>query len=753
MPDEAILIRDQYYIRAGSSRLDDRTRVLKHGDSFAVFDRFGDIDPLGSGELGLYHTDTRFLSRLALRLEGKRPLLLESMVKQDNTLFRVDLMNADTQCDNGQTIARGSVHVFRSKVLLDDTCHERLRLHNYSLATIEFDFTVQFESDFADLFEVRGMPRAQRGRMLEPHAHAHELKLGYEGRDARTRRTRIVFDGMPHWDGTRASFHLRLAAHEEATFSWAIACEIEAPSARGFRGQANGPAQRTLRNDAREGHAGQEQRTEHPEFGYQAAADRVAQSVARNRERDPKVESSNAQFNDWLDRSLADLHLLCTSTPHGPYPYAGVPWYSTVFGRDGIISALEFLWMNPAMARGVLSYLAATQADADNPERDAQPGKILHETRGGEMAALGEVPFGRYYGSIDSTPLFVVLADAYHRRTADTDFVSSLWPHVDRALDWIDRYGDIDDDGFYEYARRSATGLRNQGWKDSHDAIFHADGSQAEGPIALCEMQGYVYAAKLAGARLSRLLGGHERAQSLEREAAQLRDRFAQAFWCEDLGIYAMALDGDKRPCRVLSSNAGQCLFTGIALREHAERVAHTLTNDKCFSGWGIRTIGSAESGYNPMSYHNGSVWPHDNALIAAGFALYGLKDAALHVIEGLFAAAKFVEMHRLPELFCGFRRRNGEAPTLYPVACSPQAWAAGAVFLCLQACLGLEVRGPTATVKFSDPVLPAFMRHMHIRNLRIGNASVDLLLARRGGDVGISVPRRSGAVSVVTVK
>jgi glycogen debranching enzyme len=748
MPDEAILIRDQYYIRAGSSRLDDRTRVLKHGDSFAVFDRFGDIDPLGSGELGLYHADTRFLSRLALHIEGKRPLLLESRVKQDNTLFRVDLMNADTQCEGGQTIARGSVHLFRSKVLLDDACHERLRLHNYSLAPVEFDFSVQFDADFADLFEVRGMPRAQRGRRLEPRTDLRELTLGYEGRDGRARRTRIVLDAAPDWKGTIATFHVRLGAHEESSFSWAIACEIDRSAAAGSRGRADGPAKRTPHKGA------QTRRSELPgAAAYQAAADSVAEAVARNRERDPKIVSSNAQFNGWLDRSLADLHLLCTSTPHGPYPYAGVPWYSTVFGRDGIITALEFLWMNPAMAHGVLSYLAATQADADDPDRDAQPGKILHETRGGEMAALGEVPFGRYYGSIDATPLFVVLADAYYRRTADTDFVASLWSHIDRALDWIDRCGDVDGDGFYEYARRSATGLRNQGWKDSHDAIFHADGSQAEGPIALCEMQAYVYAAKLAGARLSRLLGGLERAQSLEREAAQLRERFAQAFWCEELGTYAMALDGDKRPCRVVSSNAGQCLFTGIALREHAERVARTLTDDESFSGWGIRTIGNAEKGYNPMSYHNGSVWPHDNALIAAGFALYGLKDAALRVLEGLFAAARFVEMHRLPELFCGFRRRPGEAPTLYPVACSPQAWAAGAAFLCLQACLGLEVRGPSATVKFSDPVLPAFMRHMHIRNLRVGDASVDLLLARRGGDVGISVPRRSGPVSVVTVK
>ncbi len=424
-----------------------------------------------------------------------------------------------------------------------------------------------------------------------------------------------------------------------------------------------------------------------------------------------------------------------------------------MFGRDGIITALQCLWMNPELARGVLSCLAATQAEAENPDQDAQPGKILHEMRSGEMAALGEVPFARYYGSIDATPLFVVLADAYQRRTADLLFIDGLWPHVERALDWIERYGDVDGDGFYEYARRSGTGLLNQGWKDSHDAIFHSDGTQAEGPIALCEVQGYVYAAKRAAARMAASLGHHGRAQALEHEAQRLRERFAKAFWCEDLGTYALALDGAKRPCRVVSSNAGHCLFSGIARPEHAVRIARTLTDEANFSGWGIRTIASTERGFNPMSYHNGSVWPHDNSIVAAGFALYGLKEAAVKVLTGLFDAALFFEMHRLPELFCGFPRRPGEAPTHYPVACSPQAWAAGAVFLCLQACLGLEVRGPTATVKFSNPVLPAFVQRMRIRNLRVGDASVDLLLVRRKDDVGISVQRRSGSVSVVTVK
>lgn len=430
-----------------------------------------------------------------------------------------------------------------------------------------------------------------------------------------------------------------------------------------------------------------------------------------------------------------------------------MPWFSTVFGRDGIITALESLWFNPTLARGVLQYLAATQATAEVPEQDAQPGKVVHEIRSGEMATLGEVPFARYYGSVDATPLFVMLAGAYHERTGDCEFSQFIWPHVVRALEWIDRYGDVDGDGFVEYSRRSARGLLHQGWKDSHDAVFHEDGTLAQPPIALCEVQGYVYAAKRAAATLAATLGDGARARELAAQAQALKRRFEEAFWCEDLGTYALALDGAKRPCRVRTSNAGHCLFTGIAHSGRAGRVAETLLAGASFTGWGIRTVAESEARYNPMSYHNGSVWPHDNALIAAGLARYCLKHEAMKILTGLFDASLFFELHRLPELFCGFPRRPGEGPTLYPVSCAPQSWASGTVFLVLQACIGLHIDGAGGKLVFSAPLLPAFLEEVRIKRLRVGRGTVDVRLTRHDDDVGINVLRREGEVSVLVAK
>jgi glycogen debranching enzyme len=411
------------------------------------------------------------------------------------------------------------------------------------------------------------------------------------------------------------------------------------------------------------------------------------------------------------------------------------------------------LWADPDLAQGVLRYLAAHQATSIDPERDAEPGKILHETRRGEMANLKEHPFQLYYGSIDVTPLFIMLAGEYYRSTGDLETARNLLPNIEAALRWMDSYGDLDGDGFLEYARATDRGLINQGWKDSHDSVFHADGSMARGPIALCEVQGYAYAAKRAAAAIYRALGDDARAGELELRAEALAVQFDTAFWDDELGTYVLALDGDKRPCRVPSSNAGHCLYTGIARPERAASVAEALMSDGMFSGWGVRTVAEGVSRYNPMSYHNGSVWPHDNALVAVGLARYGFKEPALNILTGMFGLSLSMDLQRLPELFCGFERAPGAGPVHYPVACLPQSWAAAAVYMVLGSCLGLEINAPERKILFSDAKLPDYLSLVEISNLRVGTAEIDLKFHRYSEDVGVSIPRRDGELEVVVVK
>jgi len=730
---------DRYYVTAPAPPGSERDRVLKHGDTFAVLDYHGDIRPAGMKEQGLYHEGTRFLSALVLRLGRGKPLFLSSTVNEDNVLLSVDLTNPDIRDGDRITVPRGTVHLFRGVLLWQGICHQRLRMRNYSTDQVEVVFSLHFEADFADIFEVRGTTRTRRGHSLPPTIKANSVVLSYEGLDGVIRRTRLEFDPPPErLSGSDAQLRVVLPPQGEATFQLAVICEIDEPS-----NAPPGAPQKDASPDGDQTRA----------LGYDSALVRSAQLVRTYRSRACHVYTDNELFNDWFNRSSADLGMMITHTPQGLYPYAGVPWFSTPFGRDGIITALEVLWANPDVARGVLRYLATTQATAEIPEQDAEPGKILHETRRGEMAALGEIPFGRYYGSVDSTPLFVLLAEAYYERTADQAFIEAIWPNIDRALRWIDTYGDRDRDGFVEYYRRSPDGLVQQGWKDSHDSVFHADGTPAEGPIALCEVQGYVYAAKRGAAGLAALLGHTKRATELERQAADLREQFERAFWCDDLSSYALALDGQKQPCRVITSNPGHCLFAGVVDPARAAHVAASLLADRSFSGWGIRTVAEGEARYNPMSYHNGSVWPHDNALIGAGLARYWLKDEVLKLFTGLFDASLHVELRRMPELFCGFVRRLGAGPTLYPVACSPQAWAAGAVFLLLQACLGLRVQASVGRVCLDFPQLPDWLNEVSIRGLRVGDGSVDMRLHRYRRDVSVNVLDRTGRVEVMITK
>jgi glycogen debranching enzyme len=720
MPEQEIKVQDQYYIVAPAAPADDRTRVLKHNETFAVFDRFGDIQAAGTGEHGIFHDGTRYLSRSVLQFDGTRPVLLSSAIKENNAVLTVDLTNAD-RTENGKVLVpRGTLHLYRAKFLWNATCYEALRIRNYGLAPVDFACTFFFDADFADIFEVRGLQRKRRGMRLEDRIEDGSIVLSYEGLDGVLRRTRIkASPAAEQITSGSMRFAGQLEAQQEMELCIAVSCHL-------------GPAVA-------------------PVLGYDAALLESDRAIEQLRGSSCHIYTANSQFNDWVNRSASDLQMMITSTPELFYPYAGVPWFSTAFGRDGIITALQYLWVDPKVARGVLAFLASTQASKELPEQDAEPGKILHERRGGEMAALGEHPFRGYYGSVDATPLFVLLAAEYYQRTGDLDFIHSIWVNIDRALDWMETYGDPDGDGYIEYSRRSKTGLVQQGWKDSQDSIFHADGRLAEPPIALCEVQAYAFAARRGAAKLALALGHQRRADELARHAGLLEQQFERDFWSDELGSYVLALDGRKEPCMVRASNAGHCLFAGIASPAHAEKVANLLLESDSYSGFGIRTVAAGEARYNPMSYHNGSVWPHDNSLIAWGFMRYGLQECAAKVLSGLFDAALFFDQHRLPELFCGFGRRAGEGPTRYPVACSPQAWASGAAFLTIQACLGLTIDGREKQVRFEHAYLPEFLPELELRRVSIGEASVDLHLERHQFSVGITVLKRKGRIDVLS--
>jgi glycogen debranching enzyme len=718
MPEDVIQHQDHFYILATATRSRDSTGVLKADDTFVIFDRLGDIQALGLGEQGLYFEDTRYLSRLTLRLGLERPMLLSCRVLADNDSFGADLTNPDMTRDGALVLPHDTVHLFRRRFLWKEGCYERVRIWNYSLLPIELPVLFAFDADYADIFEVRGLVRERKGRRLDTVVGTSEVQLGYEGLDRDVRRTTLMFSPAPDsLDAGTAQYAVHLQPRDSFCLELGVHC-------------TRGPERQRVRA-----------------LGA-AAAERAAQSHGV----ECGIRTSNERFNMWVERSWSDLRMMITDTPYGQYPYAGVPWFSTPFGRDGIITARELLWIHPAVARGVLGYLAALQADRFDEQADAEPGKILHEMRKGEMAALGEIPFGRYYGSADATPLFVGLAGAYYERTGDRAFIESIWPAIGRALDWIDRFGDRDGDGFLEYARRSPTSLVNQGWKDSTDAVFHEDGELVAPPIALSEVQAYVFDAKRQAASLAELMGD-DRAASLRAGAETLRARFEQDFWLEDLSTYALALDGSKRPCRVRTSNAGHALFMGIAAPDRAVRLARELVGRAMYSGWGIRTLGADERRYNPMSYHNGSIWPHDNALNAAGFARYGFKNETLQVLTGLFEASQYVGSERLPELFCGFHRRAHEGPTLYQVACAPQAWSAGAVFLLLEAALGLRIEAGTRRVILQQPQLPEYLREVVVSGLSVGPGKIDIRFERHTDDVAVTVLRKDTDVEVISVK
>ena len=669
--------------------------TLKDGNTFLLADALGDIQ---ASDDGLFTADTRILSRFELEIADKHPSLLGAAISQDNTLFTSQLTNRPLPALGERVLPQGVIHIERSRFLWQGALHERLRFTNFSgqTATVPLRFT--FAADFADIFEVQGHRRPRRGEILEPELYPDGVRLAYRGLDERLRATQVRFSAPPlALAADQAAFSLDLASGGVAEMFVEIGAACQAPASR--------------------------QR-------FEAALQALTQSMQERIKCGSSLASSGRLFNEWIDQSRSDLALLTSALPTGLYPFAGIPWFATEFGRDAIITALQTLWLNPALAAGVLRFLAHTQAHEESAFRDAEPGKIMHEMRRGEMAILREVPFGQYYGGVDTTPLFVMLAGAYEERTGDPQLVDEIWENLLAAVAWIERRLGRSGTGFLDYARGAESGLANQGWKDSHDSIFHADGRLPHGPIAVVEVQGYAYAALTSMATLAEVRGRSPQALAWRERAERLAAAIEQRFWVEDMNFYALAIDGEGEPCKVRASNPGHLLFCGVPTPKRAQCVAQQLLSDTFRTGWGIRTLAEGQARYNPMSYHNGAVWPHDTSLCAAGIARYFGSAHIAPLLSELFEAANQFAM-RLPELFCGFARRTGQGPTPYPVACLPQAWASGAVFMLLQASLGLRIDGRRAEVHADHPSLPVGIESVSISDLGVGDSRVALTFKR----------------------
>jgi len=719
--DDEIDLREQYYIYTSPVAAGIRKLILKQGEGFLVSDKFGNFRSRLQGELGFYFEGTRYLNILGLKINDEYPLFLYSTTAADGSEILVDLTNNDYSDGHPQVVPRNTVFVRKRLMLYENTLYQTIHLKNYHTSSIDFKLTINYGSDFLDLFEVRGMIRAERGRMIPPRVTRSGVRFAYRGLDHILRSLHLKFHPLPSSVNAEVSeFIIPLQPREEWDMQlWASA--VNTPSLR--------PKKRPLETMISTLHRLAERK------------DRVS----------PRIQTSNTSFNNLLWRSLSDLRMLETETSYGPYPFAGIPWFVAPFGRDGLITSLEMLPFLPEMARGTLRFLAAYQGKEKNPLLEEEPGKILHEFRKGEMANLKEIPFVPYFGSVDSTPLFLILLARYVEWTADLSLARELLPNALAALEWIRNFGDLDQDGYIEYAKGSEKGLSNQGWKDSHDSMFHADGTFAEAPIALVEAQGYVFGAYLGMARLAGLLGEKPTEDDLKYRAQEIKRSFNRDFWLEEKGFYAMALDRCKKPCAVISSNPGHALWMGIAEPQKAARVAERMAGEELFCGWGIRTVGKRESRYNPMSYHNGGVWPHDNAIAIAGFKRYHLLEPTRRVTTGLFEASQFLENGRLPELFCGFTRKKGHGPTPYPIACSPQAWSSAAIFLILSSLLGLSADGPNRRLSFGNPVLPEWLDWIEIRNLRVRDTSIDFIARRGRTETTIEVLDKRGEVEITT--
>ncbi|WP_263262227.1 amylo-alpha-1,6-glucosidase [Pseudomonas sp. RIT-PI-S] len=670
--------------------------VLVEGDMFLVTNSFGDIT--GAGD-GLFYQDTRLLSDYRLSLGDQQPCLLSAAVSQDNVYFTAHFTNHPLPVIGETSAPQGVLHIERRRLLWGGSMHECIVVTNYGEASAGLSLSLQFSGDFRDMFEVRGSPRPHRGTLEPTVVGSDQVAISYKGLDDQERRTVIAFSQTPaSLTEDKAEFSLTLEAHTYHELYVSAGPGAQTPGREHFR----------------------------------ACAARARWAMRKKQRHGASILASGRLFQNWVDKSRADVALLTAEFPTGPYPYAGVPWYSTPFGRDAIITARQLLWLNPELAKGVLCYLAAHQAHETSAFRDAEPGKIMHETRQGEMSRLNELPFGRYYGGVDTTPLFIALAGAYVRRVDDWALIDKLWPNLEAAAGWLTQNAQRNADGFISYARGETTGLANQGWKDSHDSIFHENGDSPVGPISLVEVQGYAYEAYQSLAFMAEGRGDPIAAVGWTQQAQRMQQAVEKHFWLEDEHFYAMALDGENKPCRVRGSNVGHLLASGLPAPERGRLVAPQLLGSALHNGWGVRTLAREAARFNPMSYHNGSVWPHDVAMCALGIGRYGYHEGVVRLLAGIFEAASQFDM-RLPELFCGFERAPGEAPIAYPVACLPQAWAAGSVFMLLQACLGIAIDAQRSKITITRPQLPVGISRLEVRHITFGECRADIIFQRVG--------------------
>lgn len=711
------------------------TLTLKDDDLFLITDNLGNISGRGSLEegikesMGLFCRDTRFLSRLELQIEGRSPVLLSSTAQKG---FTLTVLCANPQIENikAETIS------IRREMVINGGLFEEIQITNYNRQSVNFALSLSFEADFMDLFEVRGTSRLQRGELLQyikPKNHnsqaydltfpdAKEIILSYLGLDGSLMESRICFNYFQPDEikGNTAIWNLLLEPHHIQTIGYFL---------------------HLFTND-------------HPTSTISSPVTLAQANAAEIEEESTwsqeitQIRTDNKTINQVIQQAERDLYLLRQTFEGKKILSAGVPWFSTLFGRDAIISASQILILDPLIARDTLYVLGRYQGQTDNDWRDEEQGKILHEIRLGEMARCHEIPHTPYYGTVDATPLWLMLYAEYYAWTGDQETLKNLWDNALKAMEWIDRQ--MEATGYLCYERRSSKGLVNQGWKDSEDCIVNSKGQIAQGPIALCEVQAYVYAAKLRMAELANIKKEFDLAQLWQEQGRNLKVRFNRDFWMKDHDFCALALDGKGNQVDSITSNPGHCLGLGILDIEKTNNVAERLLSRDMYSGWGIRTLSSLSPAYNPMGYHVGSVWPHDNNFIALGLRSIGLVDQALEIAEGLIDMTLMQPYHRPPELFCGYERIKGNSPIQYPVACSPQAWATGSIFQLFQMMLNLVPDAPNNNLRIIEPNLLKSINHLSINNYKVGQTSVDLEFERSGSAITCKVTKKRGNLRII---